>query len=336
MEKFCLKNIYSRLGDEESRFWFEKRLCYSLTGDIFRIVYNINKEIIEKLRATKEELFIFGAGFYGHAVVDATPELPWRAFIDNDKSKVGKLDVLPIISFQEFIANSQNAVVYIYNPMYGYVMKQQLMNNDFPEDSIIVTNSVYNGIQYFDLPYFKPQENEFFIDAGGWDGWNTKCFFQWLRNDEQNSNSVLFEPSPIQYDVCKDNLQSYDNVKIVNKGLWHKSETLKFHKNLGGSCITPDGEETIETVSLDEYLKDEKKQVTFIKMDIEGAELNALKGAERIIREQKPKLAISIYHKPEDIWEIPNLLIDFVPDYKFYIRHYSSLDTETVLYAMID
>jgi len=91
----------------------------------------------------------------------------------------------------------------------------------------------------------------------------------------------------------------------------------------------------IETISLDEYLKDEKEKVTFIKMDIEGAELNALKGAERIIREQKPKLAICIYHKPEDVWEIPSLLLNFVSDYKFYIRHntYSFL-YDTTLYAL--
>jgi hypothetical protein len=70
-------------------------------------------------------------------------------------------------------------------------------------------------------------------------------------------------------------------------------------------------------------------------MDIEGAELNALKGAERIIREQKPKLAICIYHKPEDVWKIPSLLLDFVPDYKFYIRHYFySSFWNTVLFAL--
>jgi len=341
MEKFCLKNIYSRLGDEESRFWFETRLCYSLTGDMHRMVHMINKQFwgnsIEKSLGIKKDFFIFGAGLCGHSVVNNIPEISWRAFIDNDKSKAGKTDVLPVISFQEFITNSKNAVVFIASSLYGDEMKQQLINNGFPEDSIIQNL----GTQYFDLPYFKPQENEFFIDVGGYDGFTTKSFFQWLRNNEQNrteqnSNSVLFDPSPIQYDVCKDNLQGYNNVKIVNKGLWHKSETLKFHKDNGGSSITPDGEETIETVSLDEYLKDEKKQVTFIKMDIEGAELNALKGAERIIREQKPKLAICIYHKPEDVWEIPNLLLDFVPDYRFYIRHYSLWNVETVLYAMFD
>jgi hypothetical protein len=70
-------------------------------------------------------------------------------------------------------------------------------------------------------------------------------------------------------------------------------------------------------------------------MDIEGAELNALKGARRIIEEQTPKLAICVYHKPKDIWEIPQLILDICPRYKFYLRHYSFSPTETVLYAGI-
>ena len=331
MEKFCLKDIYSRLGDDESRFLFEKRLCYSLTGDRHRMVHAINEKIIKKPLEIKKYFYIFGAGAWGHDVVRDIPEIPWHAFIDNDKSKAGKPDILPIISFREFIANSENSLVFICNPLYGGEMKRQLINNGFPEDSIIFVDF---SAQYFDLPYFKPQENEFFIDAGGYDGVTTKSFFQWLRNNRRkDGGSVIFEPNPILYDVCKHNLKNCDNVKIENKGLWHKSEHLNFMKNQTASRITTDGEETIETISLDEYLKNEKNPVTFIKMDIEGAELNALKGAERTIREQKPKLAISIYHKPEDIWEIPSLLLDFVPDYKFYIRHYTLHGNETVLYA---
>ena len=68
-------------------------------------------------------------------------------------------------------------------------------------------------------------------------------------------------------------------------------------------------------------------------MDIEGAEKEALLGAEKITREQKPKLAISIYHKNEDIWEIPSLILEMNPEYRFYIRHYSFRFAETVLYA---
>lgn len=89
--------------------------------------------------------------------------------------------------------------------------------------------------------------------------------------------------------------------------------------------------DVIETVALDEFLRGER--VTFIKMDIEGAERDALKGAAQIIREQKPKLAVSIYHRPDDVIEIPKLILSLRPDYRLYIRHYSLLSNETVLYA---
>ncbi len=76
------------------------------------------------------------------------------------------------------------------------------------------------------------------------------------------------------------------------------------------------------------------ERATFIKLDVEGAELETLKGAERTIKEYKPRLAISIYHKPSDIYEIPELLMEYRSDYKFYIRHYTSYVWETVLYAI--
>ena len=69
-------------------------------------------------------------------------------------------------------------------------------------------------------------------------------------------------------------------------------------------------------------------------MDIEGSELEALKGAAETIKKWRPKLAISIYHKYEDIIEIPEYILSIVPDYSFYIRHYSSDIWETVLYAI--
>ena len=76
--------------------------------------------------------------------------------------------------------------------------------------------------------------------------------------------------------------------------------------------------------------------ITFIKMDIEGSEIPALRGAKEIIETQKPKLAICVYHKPEDIWEIPELILDYVPEYRLYLRHYSITYTETVLYAIYE
>lgn len=74
----------------------------------------------------------------------------------------------------------------------------------------------------------------------------------------------------------------------------------------------------------------------FIKMDIEGSEIEAIKGTADTIRTKKPRLAISVYHKPEDIIEIPALLQELLPEYKFYLRHDCLVNlTETILYAIL-
>lgn len=73
--------------------------------------------------------------------------------------------------------------------------------------------------------------------------------------------------------------------------------------------------------------------VTFIKMDIEGAEYQSLLGASEMIKKYKPKLAVCLYHKLEDIIEIPYIILSMNPDYKLAIRHYTTCSWETVLYA---
>lgn len=88
----------------------------------------------------------------------------------------------------------------------------------------------------------------------------------------------------------------------------------------------------IETSTVD---KEVKEPISFMKMDIEGAELRALHGAEKQIRTNRPKLAVCVYHKNEDILEIWNYLRELVPEYRFYLRHHTTAGAETVLYALI-
>ena len=87
-----------------------------------------------------------------------------------------------------------------------------------------------------------------------------------------------------------------------------------------------------EVVTLDSFFGSEK--VDFIKMDIEGVELEAIEGAYQIIKQQSPTLAVCLYHKPEDIWEIPLRIKDIQPEYNIYIRHHTDLLNETVCYAV--
>ena len=95
-----------------------------------------------------------------------------------------------------------------------------------------------------------------------------------------------------------------------------------------------EAEAEVELVKLDNYIDE---YPTFVKMDLEGAELDSLKGMERILREQKPKLAICVYHKWLDFYEIPMYLHQIVPEYRFKLRHHEQ-DTlyDTVLYAWVD
>lgn len=70
-------------------------------------------------------------------------------------------------------------------------------------------------------------------------------------------------------------------------------------------------------------------------MDIEGSELQALKGAKQTLSKQGPTLAISVYHNLKDLWEIPTLIKSFNPRYRFWIRNYTGYPSETILYAAV-
>jgi hypothetical protein len=107
---------------------------------------------------------------------------------------------------------------------------------------------------------------------------------------------------------------------------------LKFLSNGGSSTISENGDIEINTVALDEALAGER--ITCIKMDIQGAELKALSGAKELICINRPKLVICLYHKPEDIFEIPEFIIDLNLNYKIYIRHQAMFSFETILYAI--
>lgn len=116
--------------------------------------------------------------------------------------------------------------------------------------------------------------------------------------------------------------------------MFSKEIQLRFKNEGESSHISENGDSFMQCVALDNALPNFR--LTFISMDIEGAELEALKGAERSIRGNKPDLAISVYHLPNHIWEIPLYIEKLSLGYKFYLRNYSGKPIETVLYATVD
>ena len=88
----------------------------------------------------------------------------------------------------------------------------------------------------------------------------------------------------------------------------------------------------VKTAKLDSCINE---PVSFIKMDIEGEEYNALTGARGLITKHRPKLAISVYHNDDDLTKIPLLIHEMVPEYRFYLRHHTPFHVDTVLYAKL-
>ncbi len=125
------------------------------------------------------------------------------------------------------------------------------------------------------------------------------------------------------------------NIEAVKLGLFSENKDFNITNSAGGSSLIATNKgERIQLVKLDDFVKEKKlRKVDFIKMDIEGSELDALKGSEETIKKYKPKLAICVYHKGKDMIYIPQYLKSLVPEYKFFLKHNTEFWGDTVLYA---
>ncbi|SEA10636.1 methyltransferase, FkbM family [Pseudobutyrivibrio sp. ACV-2] len=342
--------IYEHLLDEESKRLYVNRLKYNLTGDVQYLndivcSGSYLRNVLPWLNDNKNlPVYIYGAGIWGDKLYHAIKDLASvEGFVDSYKAGeyyCGK----KIYSIDE-LTNSVNNVLFIVSIKKGYAeVKNLLLKRGVDASKIIALGEIYDNEvnEYFET-FIWHDDNEVFVDAGVYDGGTTLDFVKWSHN--KYKKIYMFEPSIDYYNRFYKNVEHLDNCEWIKKGLWSKPDTLRFfdrpdsdiatEQNLSGLKGIDYSDEKwvdIPVTSLDSYLPDER--VTFIKMDIEGSELEAIKGAKRIITEQKPKLAICLYHKLEDIWTIPELLLEYNPEYYFYVRHYSMDMLDTVLYAV--
>lgn len=188
--------------------------------------------------------------------------------------------------------------------------------------------------QYFLSRIFNPAGSSIVISAGAFVG-ETSI---WLsRNLGKKGKVFAFEPAKEYFDILKLNIinNNLSNTIYANQiGLWHTHATLRFIVDQTSSRCKKNGKVKIHAVSLDHFIETNNiERVDYIKMDIEGAELNALKGAIKTITMFKPKLAISVYHKWDDIFTIPLFLHSIVPEYSFFFSHKKNYMKETILFA---
>jgi FkbM family methyltransferase len=179
------------------------------------------------------------------------------------------------------------------------------------------------------LEDFMQYSHEIFVDAGGFDGDTSEAFAE-IYGDYKKI--LFFEPSATNLANARKRLKNARDIEYFQKGLSDKQERLPFNAEAGSSsAISQEGTELISLDRLDALTED---PVTFIKMDVEGWELKALAGAEKLIRENKPKLAIAVYHDSADFRLIFDHIRQLHDDYQVFLRHYTQGWSETIMYFL--
>lgn len=192
--------------------------------------------------------------------------------------------------------------------------------------------------QYFDLDLIRCDQNEVFVDIGAYIG-DTMVDYVKTFGSTRCKRIYCYEILPANIAAIRKNIELFHlgNVAVREKGASDRAGLLYLDRSgdvvssitrLGGT-----GETGVPTVTIDE---DIGEPVTFLKMDIEGAEEQALAGCRKKIAENHPKLALSVYHNHKDLWKLARMIDSYDPSYRMYLRYYGGplLPTEYLLYAI--
>lgn len=172
-------------------------------------------------------------------------------------------------------------------------------------------NEVFDNI-------LKLGNDESFLDLGAYRGDTVEEFLHYCSNEYEGI--VALEPDRRTFKKLADYLADIPKSEAYQKAVYSESKTLVFSSKAGRQSTISDKGEEIEAVSVDDIISG--KRVTYLKMDVEGAEYEALSGAVKTLKLQKPKLNIALYHKSKDIFELPLKIAEINPDYKFYLRRH--------------
>lgn len=179
--------------------------------------------------------------------------------------------------------------------------------------------------QYFEDDIYQNREGAVFVDCGAYNGISFQTFLR--KNAKGFLKYYGVEPEEYNFRLLKEYIMTLpenirEKVHLINKAVWNHGEGAKIYALHGpGSFIANDiGTEIVETITIDDLLEGEK--VTYLKMNIEGSEKEALRGAEQAIRKWKPDLAIAGYHRTDDMWKIPMMIHEYRPDYQLRLRSY--------------
>ena len=235
------------------------------------------------------------------------------------------------------LKNHANDFEALYNTLEDYRSKMVLYgvlnywyNSDF---NALGLAREENYDQYFDLDLIKPNDDEIYIDVGAYTG---DTILNYINTYGVYKKIYAYEITESSIKTMQNNLKDFNNIFIRKKALSDINGEFYINNNnisASANTITNVGSEMVKSVTLDD---DVKEKVSLIKMDIEGSEEKALYGAINHIKNDTPKLLISVYHNHDDLWKIPKLINTINDNYKYYLRYFGNryYPTEIVLIAI--
>lgn len=334
------EEILNCMEDEDSQVIYREKLRFMDTGD----EEGYTRNVLERTKSTPEwiqnaarkcmdtgkKIVCWGLGHDYRILMDIVEKTGFHADVlcDNNAALWGsRIDGKPVAAPEQWLREKDEYCVFIASTMCAEEIKRELMGKGVRESEI----ASLADAQYFDV--FESVPGEIFVDAGCYNGGTLTGFVNWSKGNYRKI--YAFEPNPESLVLCRSTIRDYGmtNVELIEKGTWSKEDRLNFHVDGASSTVFAEsGEELVNVTDIDSVLAG--GAATYIKMDVEGSEMETLHGAENTILNYKPRLAVCVYHRWDDIVTIPEYLHRLVPEYRFYLRQYNLRMGETVLYAV--
>ncbi len=186
------------------------------------------------------------------------------------------------------------------------------------------------GYPEYGHPVVRARPGDIVVDAGAYRG-DSALRFAWQMFGR--GKILSFEPESKNFDELT--RRRIPGLIPVPLGVWHCDDVLSFAGEEGSGRVVEGGDASIKVSTIDRTVANEGlPRVDLLKLDVEGAEKQALDGARETISRHRPKLQISIYHRLDDLFALPLRLITQLPDYRWYLGHHGPWHTETDLYGV--